>query len=156
MAETLRLPALGPETVAITLETDYPGNFNLVVAGRAAPCVGRCARAHAVRREFGAFSAGFGVGAASLAFQGGRVRRDLERRGSVDQRERRADAQGRRYGWVSRQRGGWPSLGEQELGRIFIFGGRQPYRRRCGGLSGYRFGLSQRRENIHQQTRRKY
>ena len=35
MAETLRLPALGPETVAITRETDYPGDFNLVIAGRA-------------------------------------------------------------------------------------------------------------------------
>ncbi|MFP6689089.1 MAG: cupin domain-containing protein [Alphaproteobacteria bacterium] len=40
MAETLRLPALGPETVAITRETDYPGDFNLVVAGRARRALG--------------------------------------------------------------------------------------------------------------------
>jgi uncharacterized cupin superfamily protein len=40
MADSLRLPALNPATVADIRETDYPGVFNNIVAGRARRALG--------------------------------------------------------------------------------------------------------------------
>lgn len=40
MADSLRLPALSPETIADSRETDYPGEFNKIVAGRARRALG--------------------------------------------------------------------------------------------------------------------
>jgi len=40
MADSLRLPALSPATVADRRETDYPGDFKKIVAGRARRALG--------------------------------------------------------------------------------------------------------------------
>lgn len=49
----------------------HPEDFNNIVAGRGAPGAWRCSRAEPIWREFGAFGAGFGLGAAPLTPQGG-------------------------------------------------------------------------------------
>ena len=57
MAESLVLPALKPESIDLRRETDYPGDFKNIVAGRARRALGDALGVNLVQLAAGAASA---------------------------------------------------------------------------------------------------